>query len=238
MKNKDYSWDEFDPQRYLAANYRTILPPDREIFTSLVEFYHEHQPRGHFLEIGCGPNLYPVLAALPYANRLDLIEYGERNVAFLKRQTQSLSAYWNQWIRLLRRLNSVYDVDLQQQLKQKARIAQGSIFDLDAGVYDSASMFFVSESITGDLDEFDRANKKFLRSLKRGGLFFAAFMENSQGYDSPGRSFPAVAVTAKEIMRSFKPIATNLHIHSVMAGHAIIREGHTGMLIAYGNRKR
>lgn len=44
LKNKDADWDNFDPEKYVAANYSSILPADEEILKYIVEFYSTTPP--------------------------------------------------------------------------------------------------------------------------------------------------------------------------------------------------
>lgn len=234
--DRDVNWAEFDPYLYLAENYNQILPPDKEILTKIVGFYIQNSALGKFLEVGCGPNLYPVLAALPFADVVDIVEFGAKNIDYLYRQKSSLSKIWAQWIDLLKSLNPQYNcVDFQQQLLVKVNIKKGSIFDLPSDVYDTASMHFVSESITSQWTEFDRANQKFIGALKANSIFVCSFMENSSGYSSPGKPFPAIAVVAADIEKSLGPLTKKIEISKIQTGKGIVRSGHTGMLIATGN---
>lgn len=235
LKNKDVEWDDFDPRKYVAANYIHILPADKEVLKYIVEFYRAVPPVGNYLEIGGGPNLYPTLAALPYVDHVDFIEYGLQNVRYLKKFIQGgLDDTWKQWVNLLKKIDPVYkSIDFDKELKEKVKVWQGDIFDLPENKYDSASMQFVSESITQDREEFEDANKKFLKSLKPGGVFIATFMENSQGYTTPGKYFPAVMVRTEEIEKSLKRFSSDVRIKGISS---IVRAGHTGMLMASGHR--
>lgn len=237
MRNNNYNWAEFDPHKYLAVNYAKILPPDKEILIDLVKFYASADPKGKFLEVGCGPNLYPVFAMLPFADSVDIIEYGIKNLFYLKEQKNNLDNIWGQWIDFLRKLSPVYSVDFAKQFNGKVNILQGSVFSLPQQVYNVGSMHFVSESITTDLAEFNLANRKFLSSLKPGGLFVSSFMENSEGYTSPGKQFPAVAITGKDIKKSFKSYTKNLNIKKITANQGLVRKGHSGMLFVSGKVK-
>lgn len=60
IHNAEAQWGEMNPQKYLKANYITILEPDREILETHLAFYKENPPRGDFLEVGCGPGRYPL----------------------------------------------------------------------------------------------------------------------------------------------------------------------------------
>jgi len=239
MKNADVNWGEFDPYIYLKQYYEIILDSDREIVANLVKFYKKNQPNGRFLEVGCGPNLFPVFAALPYVDNIDIVEFGEKNISYLKQQFVSFHNIWLQWIDLLKKLDPVYkNIDFNQCFRQKVVINQDNIFDLPQNKYEAVSMHFVAECLTGDVNEFYEANKKFIESIKPGGIFFASFMENSQGYDSPGKPFPAVAIEADHIRESIGFLSKDLNIQKIKSGPGIIKTIHTGILIASGHKDK
>lgn len=237
IKNANVNWDEFDPYIYLKQYYEMILAQDKEIVANLVKFYKKNQPKGRFLEIGCGPNLFPVFAALPYADKIDIVEFGEKNILYLKQQFVSFHNIWLKWIDLLKELDNVYNnIDFNQCFRQKVIINQGTIFDLPQNKYDAVSMHFVAECLTGDLKEFNKANRKIVESIKPGGIFFASFMENSQGYNSPGKPFPAVAIDADDIRESIGSLSKDLNIQKIESGPGIVKTIHTGILIACGHK--
>jgi hypothetical protein len=239
MKNADINWGEFDPYIYLKQYYETILDSDREIVVNLVKFYKKNQPKGRFLEVGCGPNLFPVFVALPYADKIDIVEFGEKNIIYLRQQFVNFHNIWLQWIDLLKKLDPIYkNMDFNQCFRQKVVINQDTIFDLPQNKYEAVSMHFVTECLTGDLNEFNKANRKFVESIKPGGIFFASFMENSQGYDSPGKPFPAVAINADDVRESMSFLSRDLNIQKIKSGPGIIKTIHTGILVASGHKDK
>lgn len=237
LNNNDVNWNSFNPELYLRANYVSILPPDREILKYLVSFYKKSNPSGEFVEIGSGPNLYPIFAALPYAKKITILELGKQNIAYLEKQFDSFDLIWHQWINLLKELDPIYSIDFHQEFINKVIIESGSLFDLPENKYQLASMHFVAESVSQDLDEFYLANKKFALSLMPKGIFSASFMEGSEGYSSPGSFFPAVHIISKEVKRSLKPFSDDLDVLRIQTNQGIVREGHTGMLLALGSKK-
>ncbi len=236
IKNSAVNWDEFDPYIYLKQYYERILNPDRKILTALVKFYKKTCPKGKFLEIGCGPNLFPILAALPYAEQVDLVDICYKNISYMKQQLSGFHNIWLKWMDLLIKLDDIYNINFNQQLKKKAKVIIGNIFDLPDKVYDAASMNFVSESITNNINEFHIANRKFIGAIKPGGIFFATYMENSQGYDSPGRPFPAVAINTEDIIKSIGFLCTYLEIVKIKSKPGIVTTNHTGILVAMGTK--
>jgi len=237
LKNKDVNWDEFEPLEYLESNYVSILPPDREIVQKLVTFYEKEKPSGEFIEIGCGPNLYPVLAMLPYAQKITILEIGKQNISYLRNQLKSFDPIWQQWIKLLQTLSPIYLADLHRQYKSKIEIKSGSLFDLPQNKYQLASMHFVAESIPPDLKKFNLANKSFMLSLIAGGIFSVSYMEGSEGYSNSGKYFPAVRISKKEVEKALLPFASELTVKKISANNGLVRKGHTGMIFAFGRRK-
>lgn len=171
---------------------------------------------------------------LPHVNSVDIIEYGLQNVRYLKKLIQDgLDDTWRQWVIFLKKIDPIYyNIDFDKELKEKVKVQQGDIFDLPENKYDAASMQFVSESITQDREEFEYANQKFLKALRPGGVFVASFMENSQGYTTPGKYFPAIPIAIEDIEKSLKRFSSDTLIKRIAA---VVREGHTGILFASGH---
>lgn len=236
--NAYYKWDDFNPFVYVQEYYAQIFPADRKILINIVKFYKHYQPKGKFLEIGCGPNLYPIFAMLPYADSIDIIEYSSNNIDYLKKQVVSFQDIWYQWISLLRELDPIkYNIDFQYQLRDKVKIYRDSIFNLPSDKYDSVSMHFVSESLTDDIHEFHKANSKFIGALKPNGTFVASFMENSRGSFSAGTFFPAVPITDLHIKNSLNSLVNDLHVLKIPSEPELVKIVHTGMLMATGRKK-
>lgn len=119
--------------------------------------------------------MYPVLVALPYADILDIWEYGAKNVAYLKQQCQQLDPEWQQWIDKLCELHpEIYgEIDFQQQLQDKITVIQGSIFNLPQDTYESISMHSVIESLTKSSREFKKGLKRCVAAGKSGSSLIA-----------------------------------------------------------------
>ena len=59
-------------------------------------------------------------------------------------------------------------------------------------------------------------------------------MENSTGYINAGQTFPAVPIAENDARESLNPFSIKLNIRKIKANHGIIRNGHTGILTAWG----
>jgi hypothetical protein len=68
-------------------------------------------------------------------------------------------------------------------------------------------MFFCAESITGRMDEFERACRAYAGAVKPGGALVAAFLVRSGGYEVAGRQFPVLNLSAETIERVFREVA-------------------------------
>lgn len=62
-------WNKFDPSVYIQDNYATIHDEDRKII--------------YKVDIGTGPNLYPAMLLLPYAEKIYCVEYSQNSIHVL-----------------------------------------------------------------------------------------------------------------------------------------------------------
>src|SRR5215470_5845419 len=245
--NADYSWDDFDSTEYFEHNYSELRPDDAQILEAVRDFFCKVDCSGgaggglggrptRGLDVGSGSNLYPALAMLPFcAGGLTLWEYSARNIDWLCREVGSYSKSWDLfWERLA--VSPPYQgiADPRAALAERARVHQGSIFDLPTASWDVGTMFFVSESLTEDEIEFSRATRCFVAALRPGAPFAAAFMENSTGYDVGDRRFPAVEVTVESVRHCLEGVSGSLDISRVDIGGDPLRAGYTGMILALG----
>lgn len=238
--SRSYDWEEFDSDSYVAENYNIISVPDRAILKFLVDCHKRYPLGGSMVEIGAGPNLYPLLAASVFRARIFITDISARNLQYLKCQINSevLSGPWPNWVDALQELDEGYGrlEDNPNLLRERCTFEQLSIFDLPEEQFDFSSMHFVAESITSDFEEFVAGCDRAVQCLKPGGAFAASFMLSSQGYFTGNVEFPAVAVDAQQICKVLARQCTTLR-HFVLEGPKhVIREGHSGILLVYGNR--
>jgi hypothetical protein len=125
-------------------------------------------------------------------------------------------------------------IDPRRALESRAEVSQGNIFDLPPRRYDVGTMFFVAESITGSVPEFERATRRFVGSLRRHAPFAAAFMKNSRGYQVGSYRFPAVAVADNDVKECLDSVAYGVEVHVVSDGVNPLRDGYDGMILATG----
>jgi NNMT/PNMT/TEMT family len=235
--NADFPWDEFDPAHYWAHNYTTLRDDDREILELVSRWFTRtagsHRLSG--LDIGAGSNLYPALAMLPHCASLTLREFSAANVGWLRAATLALPADWLPFWQVVSPGNRRGDFrSASAALAGRARVEQGSVFDLPTAAWDLGTMFFVAESISQDPAEFTAAVAAFVRAVKPGGPFAAAFMERSDGYSVGHRRFPATSIGQAEVYSALEPVADQVAVYPVETRPAPLRAGYTGMLVATG----
>lgn len=224
------NWGKFDPYVYIKNNYSSIHNEDKEIIRKLVDFYPLLPRLKLALEIGVGPNLYPVMAMLPFVEKVECIDFSIANLEYLEKQLEKPDKNWYQFWKLYKKLNQSYDIDLAKNLKRKVEIRKGSIYKLNKGKYDIASMFFCAESITTKRKQFVVACKMFIKSVRTGGYLVAAFMENSKGYKVGDKKFPSYPVDTKLIKKVFAPETDNLVVTRIPIAKQPLRSGYTGMI--------
>ncbi|HKR49193.1 MAG TPA: SCO2525 family SAM-dependent methyltransferase [Pseudonocardiaceae bacterium] len=235
--NSDFPWDDFDSSWYYDHNYKVLRDDDRQIIEVVRDFFGTLDPskRRSGIDVGSGPNIYPALTMLPLCDEIKLYEYSTSNVSWLEREIQSYSSSWDAFWELLTEEASYNSVDSPRRtLATRASVAQGSIFDLPESLWDIGTMFFTAESISPALEEFQIALGCFIRSLRPGAPFSAAFMENSLGYSVDSCRFPAVAVTVNDVENGLTGDTKDLEIHRIGLTENPLRAGYDGMIVATG----
>jgi hypothetical protein len=240
LTNADCPWDLFDSDSYLKHNYGTLHDPDRAIIARLAEFFAaaaSARRRWHGIDVGSGTNLYPALAMLPLVETITLWEHSQANVRWLEHGLRPYGQLWDPFWEALSASADVYQRFRRPRalLPVRAKAEKASVFDLPEAKWDIGTMFFVAESITGVRAEFESATERFIRSLKPGAPFAAAFMRNSRGYTVGAHRFPAVTVTEDDIGELLRRMAADLTIHLIDSTERL-REGYEGMVLATGRR--
>jgi hypothetical protein len=237
-RNADYPWETFDPLSYQSHNYAALRDDDRRILELMRNHFVEAQPppaaRG--IDIGCGPNLYPALAMLPFCADITLLDYAPSNVQWLRTQLdEGYRPSWDAFWQVLREQPRYATIaDPRSRLRTVAHAEAGSVFDLPAGLWDIGTMFFVAESITGEPREFRDAVHGFVGALKPGAPFAAAFMADSQGSRAGAMRLPAVPVGPDDVAACLDTVAGDLRVERVTISGEPLRAGYDGMIVATG----
>ena len=147
------------------------------------------------IDVGTGPNLFPLFVALPRASHITAWEYSTSNVDWLKRELAG-DAMRPQWQHFWRVTREAYGegTDLPENplpvLREKAEIKNGSVYDLPERQWDAATMFFCAESITEQRSQFEAACIRYARCVRSGGALMAAFLVGSSGLRGGGAPVP------------------------------------------------
>jgi hypothetical protein len=236
--NSDVDWNDFDPEAYRDHNYLTLRDDDHQIMVKIREFFADAglaNARG--VDVGAGANLYPSLAMLPFCRQLDLREFSTPNVVWLSKQVKGFDDTWDAFWSVYQK-NPAYAAveNPRATLAAIASVKRSNIFELPKRTWDLGTMFFVACSLSTDMQEFHLATRRFVRSLKRGAPFAAAFMEGSIGYPVADARFPAVGISTKEVAESLAPVAyDDVFIERITSGDNPLRDGYSGgMILAVG----
>jgi len=239
--NEQFPWDSFDSEWYLDHNYGKLRDDDRQILQRLGEFFdgvgRDHH-LGHAVDVGTGSNLYPLLAVLPLCGRVTLWERAKTNCAWLRREITKYSEVWDPYWEELTNWPLYRPMqDPRWPVFERTKVKRGSIFDLPRDAYDIGTMFFVAESITERDDEFERATRGFLRSLRPNAPFAAAFMLQSRGYEVNGVHFPAVAITEDHVQECLDFEGVRRATLAEIKTESPLRDG-VGMMLVTGWSRR
>lgn len=234
--NDAYDWDRFNPEFYQQHNYQNLRSDDREILELIRDHFAATAPDAPVagIDVGAGPNLYPTLAMLPFCHTVELYEYSTSNVDWLRRQIKAYDHSWDKFWGVLEQSPEYSRIaDPRQRTAAIARVTQGSIFELPPRRWGMGTMFFVAESLTQDMDEFQVAVRRFADALLPGAPFAAAFMKDSHGYRVDDTWFPAVAINSSHVSQCFQGIASEVRTTEVTFEHPL-RDGYDGMIVATG----
>jgi NNMT/PNMT/TEMT family len=230
-------WDEFDPRWYVNHYFGEPQAEDRQIVSTLRDLLADAAlPRGAMgVDVGCGPNLYPALAMLPFCEEITLWEFATPNVHWLEREIRSFSALWDPFWGMLAEHDRYRRIDdPRAALASRALVHQGSVFGLPPHRWDLGTMLFVAESFSSERDDFDHAVTAFIRSLTPGAPFAIGFVEGSSGYRVGRHEFPAFAVFADDVHEALEPITAELDVDPISTAESSARPGHAGMILATG----
>jgi hypothetical protein len=241
-RNSEIDWETFQPRAYHANNYRSLRSDDLEIVGAVRDFFSTAELPGRplrGLDVGPGANLYPAFAMLPLCEHVDLIEYSAANVRWLRgrqrwwrRFDRSWDPFWRLYSETPRYARLTVGRHPLAELRAKATISQGSIFDLPEQQWDIGTMFFVACSLSADRSEFEQAVRRFTRALKPDAPFAAGFMTGSDGYEINGVHFPAVPIDAAVIEETMQPLASDVKVIPIDSEHPLRPD--VGMALAVG----
>jgi hypothetical protein len=237
--NEDYPWDAFDATAYFNHNYRYMRDDDREILGIVRDFFATARVPldATGVDVGPGANLYPTLCMLPLCKRILLWERSRGNVAWLRKQLRRHGPAWDQFWHHLTEVRPYLDVaEPWLELQQRARLRCDSVYELPKQAFDIGTMFFVAESISTRMHQFQSAVHRFIGSLRPGAPFAAAFMQNSKGYRVGDIDFPAVPVSAADVRQCVAEAATVHELFEIEKGDKPLREDYDGMILVTGWR--
>ncbi|MBO4253925.1 class I SAM-dependent methyltransferase [Streptomyces griseorubiginosus] len=232
--NDDVDWDRWPIADYLAENYRDLHPSDAAVIAHHSEFYRRLAPGcvERSVEFGAGPNLYPLILASAASRRIEAVEAGAGNVAYLERQLRhGPDASWLPFHALCRRLNPDIPATLAGALAY-VDVVHADARGLEPGAYGLASMHFVAEGATEDLAEFADFCRAFVRCVAPGGYLVAAFMENMPTYRiGPASVWPGCPVTPETVTKVFTPLTQALSVTRIDTDPTLPDYGDSGMVL-------
>lgn len=247
-RNADAPWNNFSSEDYWCHNYVTVQPEDQEIidWTSsfLIRAFANRDRVRCAIDVGSGANLYPALLMLPWTDQILLSDFSASNVSWLRHRILDDDSTWEWqpfWDEMDKHQGYRQIGDPRKQLREacksehgRAGIEQRNVFDLPSAQWDLGTMFFVAESITQDDAEFHAALRCFIGALTPDAPFAVAFMAGSAGYPVAGIPFPALPITANDVVEQFAKLGVkDLSVHENQT-QVRVRPGYTGMIVATG----
>jgi hypothetical protein len=233
-------WDRWPVPTYLAENYRELHAGDDAVIVHHSAFYRGLAPGSvaRAVEVGTGPNLYPLFLASGAARHIDAVDAGNAGLRYLRAQLAGgPDPSWEPFWARCRALNPALPATASDALR-RVRAMQGDAFALAGADYDLASMHFVAESVTEDPDEFAGFCAAFVATVRPGGHLVAAFMENMARYElGDGSRWPGLPVDGAAVAEVFGPLTRDLQVTRVDADPGLPDYGYTGMVLLAARRR-
>jgi len=238
-RNADVDWDRWPVSTYLTENYRRLHAIDDSVLMHHSSVYRDLLPGslGRTVEVGAGPNLYPLFLASGAARHIDAVDRSAAGLGYLRSQlaTGPDPSWQPYWLRC-RELNPGLPASVDEALA-RVQIVHGDAFGLAGRDYDLASMNFVAESVTEDTAEFEGFCAALVATVRSGGLLVAAFMENMSRYElGDGSRWPGTPVDVEVVTRVFAPLTTGLQVSRIDADPELPDYGYTGMVLLRARR--
>ncbi|MER5208036.1 class I SAM-dependent methyltransferase [Streptomyces sp. NPDC002825] len=238
-RNRDADWNAWPVDAYLAENYRRLHPCDIGVIRHHAAVYRRFAPGSlsRTLELGAGPNLYPLMLAGAASRGVDALEPSAASVHYLRAQlTHGVDDSWRPFYALCRSLDPALPAECEEALR-RVRVVRGTADELVPGTYDLASMNFVAESVTEDFGEFTAVCDSFVRAVRPGGTLIAAFMEQMPSYRiGTGPVWPACPVDEAALRSVFGPRTTGPRITRLAKDRTLPEYGDTGVLLLTATR--
>ena len=239
LRNADVDWDQWPVTDYLAEIYGELHPSDDSVIEHHSAFYRSLAPGsvGTSVELGAGPNLYPLMLASAVSRHIDVVEPSTASLAYLERQLRDgADSSWSAFYERCRQLQPALPSTLAQALS-RVSLRRGTSADLPVDHYDLGSMHFVAESCTEDYDEFREVCRAWARSVRSGGYLVAAFMENMGRYQiGTGPQWPGCRVDEGSVRDAFDPLVTTMSTSRVDFDTTGPDYGYTGMVLLTATR--
>lgn len=151
---------------------------------------------------------------------------------------------WNKFRDLMREKGGSLWDNRFTDVKEHARIVNGSIYDLPENKYHAGVTFYTPCSITDTVPEFEQAVRSFVRTVKPGGLVMGVFVEGTRGWPAGETWLPGVQVTKEDVEKAFRKAGAYVNVQ-LLDVDPRIQDGedpehgdaHERILVATGIRK-
>lgn len=239
LRNRDAAWDAWPVADYLAENYRRLHAADIAVIEHHSAVYRKLPSDGvdRALELGAGPNLYPLMLAAAAARHIDAVDPSAAGLAYLRDQlAHGADPAWEPFYACCRTNNPTLPARLANALS-RVEVVAGDASGLPESAYGLGSMNFVAESVTEDPAEFAAICRAFVHAVRPGAPLVASFMENMGRYRiADGPMWPGYPVTRDTVHDVFADETVDLVVSRIDADPELPEWGYTGMVLMSARR--
>lgn len=222
-------WRRLDPDAYVAGNYADPYVADLRLAELLRRAWAELGPGRRMLEVGAGPNIYPVLIALAHGAEVEISDLHPANLDYVRGQARRLDPHWLHFLHGLPPGHSDRLATVRTSLR--------NLFSLPAETWDVLSMNFVIESVTDSRENLARGIAAVAGALEPGGTLLSSHMLGFTGSEYAGERFDAVPFTLDEIRAEIAEHLEIVETEILPQGEQLLRPGYSGMAFVRSVRR-
>lgn len=192
--------NDFSPTQYLKDYYTHLGSESKQVLDWYNKIYDSIQPQSTLLEIGGGPTIYQLIAAVKKINKIHFTDIDQRNIDIIKQWISNNDCFWDQWFNysIFGNKKIKNDILLATKSEVSKKIIDLSILDIansnnqSTNLFDIVQSTYCPESATDDISEYKRMLKNISSYLKPGGILIMAALEGAIVYKIGNKHLPAI----------------------------------------------
>lgn len=246
-------WNQWEPALYLRDYYQKVQPDEVETLKFLAERFAEIKGQPRMIEVGCGPTLHHVFAAVPYVSSVVMSDYLVENLSevqkWIKNEVEKHD--WTSFVKYTLQCEGLKEPTMEEvserERQTREKIVETSVVDLSK--IDSLGMgrketwplvlsCYCADSAIGDHVTWEEYMRNLASLVAPGGVLITTALRKTAGYIVGDRFFPSANIDEDDLARvlklDFEPRSIMIEVRDVV-GHQ--SQGYNGIILAQATKK-